>query len=109
MNTPEEADSQEGRSGMTTLKELWESTCYYVVHDEWCGEPAVAVEYGHGRCAVHTTPYLEADRRLVDAAPALLAACKAALEASYDAKVIQILTRAIAQATEAGWLRSVTG
>jgi len=50
------------------------SKCYYRVLGAYCGEPAVDTEYGYGRCAVHTERYLETQRRLQAAAPALLEA-----------------------------------
>ena len=52
------------------------SKCYHRVSGAYCGKPAVETQYGYGLCAIHTNEYLDAQRRLQEAAPALLEALK---------------------------------
>src|SRR3990167_1014938 len=51
-----------------------------------CGKPAVANEYGFGICARHTQKSLRAKERLIAAAPDLLAALLALVNA-HDAQI----------------------
>ena len=60
------------------------SKCWMRVRGRLCGRPAVETQYGYGRCAAHSRATVEAQRRLQEAAPALLAACKALLRPRYS-------------------------
>ena len=59
------------------IKAKYASKCWERVHGRLCGAPAAeASSSGFGRCAKHTEAATTAQRRLINAAPALLAALK---------------------------------
>ena len=59
-----------------------ESTCHKRVYGRYCHKPAVEIDpYGYGMCQAHSLATIEAKHRLEAAAPALLEAVQALMEA----------------------------